>query len=350
MKKIVFVLGSLGRGGAERVISILSRDYAEKGWETSICLLLSNRVDYSIHESTKICDFSGGNGSRLKKLPYWLKSIRSYVKKEKPDVVVSFAARINVIVQIACLGLNQRIILSERNDPQYDGRGFITKSLTNILYPHASAIVFQTNRVKKQFGKKIQKKGVVIPNPIDVSVHTENTNIDKIVSVGRLTTQKNQKMLINAFADLLKVFPSKELWIYGDGELRKELEQQITSLGIEGKVHLPGNIPDIHEQIKDAALFVLSSDYEGLSNALLEAIVMGLPCISTNCAGADEYIIDHKNGLLVQVGDENGLSNAMIELFENNALREKCAQNAQQINDKITKHHVLELWHEAIDK
>lgn len=116
----------------------------------------------------------------------------------------------------------------------------------------------------------------------------------KIVTVGRLTVQKNQKLLIESFSEVLKKYPNIILEIYGDGEKREELKYIIKTLGVSNNVIFKGNILNVHEAIADAGLFVLSSDYEGLSNALMEAMMMGLPCISTTCAGSDELISDGK--------------------------------------------------------
>ena len=347
--KILFVLGSLGRGGAEHVVTILANDYVEKDWEVHICMLLSNKVEYNIDNKIVLHDLSNGGGSRIKRTPYWLNNIRKTVKTVQPDKIVSFAARINLLVLAACLGLKKDIFVSERNDPKYDGRGKIVRMGTSLLYPRSKKIIFQTKRATETFNNKIKAKGVIIPNPIEVNCAYTGKNIHTIVSVGRLTPQKNQLLLIRAFKPVVEKYPDAQLVIYGEGSLRKTLESEITRLNLKENVFLPGMKKNVLELMKDAGIFVMSSDYEGLSNALLEAMAMGFPCISTNCAGADEYITDHENGLLVQVGDENGLSNAMIELFENNALREKCAQNAQQINDKIAKHHVIGLWHNTID-
>ena len=272
MKKITFVLGSMGRGGAERVISILSNEYAKRGYQTDIVVLLSNEVGYELDSKTRLIDFSGETKSRWKRLPYWLKSIRAYVKENKPDVIVSFAARINVLVMSACIGLKIKIVLSERNDPRCDGRSKIVDFITKIQYKKASSVVFQTNRAKSYFPKL--KNSVIIPNPITVSCVAENTNPNKLVNVGRLTAQKNQKMLIEAFSKIEKENPNAFLEIYGAGELENDLRRQITETGLEEKVFLMGNISNVHEKIADAAGFCLSSDYEGLSNALLEAMMM----------------------------------------------------------------------------
>ena len=347
-KKISFVLGSMGRGGAERVISILSSEFANDGWITQICLLLFNRVDYELDKSTKIFDFTGGMSSRLKRLPYWLRTIRHYVKKEKPDVIVSFAARINVLVLLATLGLHVKVIVSERNDPKHDGRGFITRLMVRLLYPFANRIVFQTKRSLQYFPKNILKKGEIIPNPISVSCYASSQKKKKIVTVGRLTKQKNQSMLIRAFANIQKDFPDHELYIYGDGEQKGNLIALSESLNIVNKVHFEGNIPNVHEKITDAELFVLSSDYEGLSNALLEALMMGIPCISTNCAGVDEAIQNGVCGLIVPIKDEEKLENAMREVLSNPDVQKEFSENGKFLSKKYEKNVVVKKWMEYL--
>lgn len=348
-RKIMFVIGSLGRGGAERVISILSGEYAKQGWNVMVCMLLTNTVGYHIDDSIEIIDMSGTTESRIKRVPYWVKSIRSFVKKENPDVIVSFAARINVITMISCIGLNKKIIVSERNDPQYDGRGIITKILTKILYPFANTVVFQTQRVMSYFDRRIQNKAQIIPNPINVPVYSDNTKLNKIVTVGSLKPQKNQMLLLKSFKIVLEKYPEMTLTIYGEGACRDKLEEYIQIQDMQKNVFLPGEMDMVHEEIKDALMFVLPSDYEGLSNALLEAMMMGLPCISTNCAGSDEYILNGENGLLVQVGDREKLAEAIIKFIENDDLREKCARNARKIRDRVGLEKTLFRWHEVID-
>ena len=109
-----------------------------------------------------------------------------------------------------------------------------------------------------------------------------------------------------------------------------------------------GNVPNIHEQISDANAFVLSSDYEGLSNALLEAMMMGLPCISTDCAGSDEYINNYENGLLVPIGDKDALASAMLEVLENKELSSRLGNNARKASATFAKDNVLNRWFELI--
>jgi len=343
--RIAFVLGSMGRGGAERVISILSRSYAERGFDTDIIVLLSNELGYELHPTTRMIDFSGKTNSRIKRLPYWMKSLKKYVKENKPDVIVSFAARINVIL-LNSVRKKTRLIVSERNDPRFDGRGKIIDKLTKWQYPKADAVVFQTKRAEEYFPKL--KNSAIIPNPISIAAKRREERAGKIVSVGRLTVQKNQRLLIDAFSDVAGEFPEAVLEIFGEGDLRCELQGYIDELGLGERVKLCGNVNDVHEKISDASLFCLSSDYEGLSNALLEAMMLGIPCVSTRCAGADEYIVDGENGFLADVGDRAGLALGMRKLLGDCELRNKFSERSMADAVAFSTENVMALWDKVV--
>lgn len=347
MKKIVFILGSMNRGGAERVISILSRDYAEKGWKVDIILLLYYKISYDLNENVNVINLTGNKSSRIGRIPFWIKSIREYVKKEKPDVILSFAARINVLSQISTIGLAKRIFVSERNDPRCDGRSFIVDKMTKILYPRADGVVFQTNRAASYFADL--KNSYIIPNPISVDYVRTKYDENKIVYVGRFTKQKNPELLLRSFSVICDNNSKCYLEMYGAGELQQRIIDLAQELNIADRVKIMGNVSNIHECISDACFFVLSSDYEGLSNALLEAMMMGIPCISTNCAGSDEYIDNKYNGLLTTVGSIEEMASAM-ELFLTNAdIREECGKNARLCSGVFSKQVVLNKWHELMD-
>ncbi len=348
MKKVFFILGSMRRGGAERVVSILADHYAAKGWDVSVFMLLNGECGYPLNPSVKLIDLSG-SGSRIGRVPVWIWGLRKHMRIEKPNVVLSFVARINILVLLAAKGLRQRVIVSERNDPVKDGRSGLVRLAVNLLYPEASGIVFQTERAKRYFKKQIADKGIIIGNPIRVSEYAAEKKENKIVSAGRLMTQKNYRMLINAFAKVHMDFPDCKLFIYGEGNLRGELEQQIENCGLTEYVVLPGNVPDVHAHIADAKLFVLSSHYEGLSNALLEAMTMGLPVISTDCAGSDEVIRNGENGLLVPVGDEDAMTAAIKKLLCDGELRRRLSSNAAESAKKFNADEILEKWSKALE-
>ncbi len=350
MSKITFVIGGMSRGGAERVISILANYYAEFGWNVDIVVLLFNKVEYKLNNKIHLIDMTMKTQNKITSAARWVLLFRNYVKRNDPDVIVSFVARINVVVLLATLGLGKKIIISERNDPAMDGRSRFLDTVTKVVYKKAKRIVFQTKRAANHFKGTILKNSVIISNPIAVECPAHDRTNNKIVAVGRLAEQKNQKMLIDAFSDVVKKYPEYKLWIYGEGTLRNQLETKIKELHLENKVFLPGNIPDIHQNIADAAMFVLSSNYEGLSNALLEAMMMGIPCISTECAGSDEYIKNGINGLLVPVGDKEKMVVAIERLIEDVALRTSIGiagkQSVEQCDSKI----VMKKWCKTIEE
>lgn len=349
MKKITFVIGGMSRGGAERVISILANHYAKSGWKVDVVMFLSNRVGYELDDRIHLIDMTRKTQNKMVGAPYWVMSFRKYVKESNPDIIVSFVARINVVVLLATLDMNKKIIISERNDPSMDGRSKFLDIATKVLYKKAGKIIFQTKRAANHFTGIIQKNSVIIPNPISVKCSVRENKNHKIVSVGRLAKQKNHMMLIDAFAKIIKTYPEYQLWIYGEGSSRNELETKISEYHIEEKVFLPGNIPNIHQEISDAEMFVLSSNYEGLSNALLEAMMMGIPCISTTCAGSDEYIKDGYNGLLVPIGDSEKMKTAIELLIENDIFRYNIGRAGKQSVEQCDSRIVIDKWCETIE-
>lgn len=349
MKEIFFVTGTMGRGGAERVISLLSDRYVKLGWRVKILTLLHNTVEYKLNHDIEVIDFSNDKIKASLDIPRLVFKVRSYVKSIKPDVVVAFMAPICLIAGIACRGLNVRLILSERNDPALEPRNKIFKKILENVYKKSSLTVMQTKRARNYFSDEVRKNSVIIPNPIQVTVVGSESRRKRIVAAGRLEIQKNFSMLINAFSRIYDEHPDYCLDIYGDGSMRSELDQQICRLGLSDVVTLRGNVPDIHEQIADAEIFVLSSNFEGLSNALLEAMMMGLACVSTDCAGSDEVIKDGENGLLVRVGNEDELVLAVKKLIEDPIKAKEIGNNAALSARRFSVGHVIEMWRTAIE-
>lgn len=348
-RKITYIAGSMGSGGAERVISILANSYAKDGWEVDIIMLLNNICYYSLHENVKLIPMCNTTKARVLFFPVWIRSLRNYFIQNDPDIIVSFIARINLITIIASLGLNKRIIISERSNPKKDGRSIIIKFMTMVLYPLADKIIFQTRAAQLNFSSRIQKKSQIIPNPIVVeSIAKEN--IDSIiVSVGRLRPEKNHRMLIEAFHKIKKDFPNYKLFIYGEGPLRIILNSQIKKLELEDSVFLPGNVTNIHERISNSEIFVLPSNHEGLSNALLEAMLMGLPCISTNYEGVSEIIEDGQNGIITPIDDVDSMYKSIRALIEDKKKARYLGKEANKSVQKMSIDYILPIWRNAIN-
>ena len=222
-KRISFFIGSMHGGGAERVISIIANHYCQMGWNVDIALLFDKDIGYDLDARINIIDLAQAQGSYYKRLPKWLLGIRRYVKKTKPDRIVSFVGRINVLVLTACLGLKVPIIVSERNDPKHDGRSNLMLKICNWSYKRAKAVVYQTKYEQSCFSNKLNN-GVVIANPVTIAVEPEKTTRPfEIVTAGRLLPQKNQALLIDAVAQIKERYPAVTLKIYGNGALKAEM-------------------------------------------------------------------------------------------------------------------------------
>ena len=350
--KISFFIGSMVSGGAERVISILANEYALNGWNVEIVLMLKNEVNrkqFDLDKTIQIVDLSVHDGSYKRNVFKWLHAIRSYVKRKKPDCIVSFIGRINALVLTATWGLNIPVLVSERNDPKHDGRGKLMQKYCNWIYGRASAIVYQTNYEKNCFKRELDKKSYVIPNPVEVvEDYKIKENKFEISTAGRLVEQKNHMLLIEAISHVKDKFPQVKCYIYGEGSLRHQLEQKIRQLGLNENVFLPGNKTDINKWIAKSSIFVMSSNYEGLSNALIEAMMLGKACISTDYPGANELIREGKNGLVVPCGDSKKLSNAINTLLEQEELRLKLGKEAITDSEKYKKQYIIEQWKNII--
>ncbi|MGN1015494.1 MAG: glycosyltransferase [Faecousia sp.] len=349
--KITFFIGHMGYGGAERVISLLANDYCRRGWDTDIVMLLSNDLAQKLEPGVRLVDLSLGGGSYGKRALRWMKEIRGYLKREKPDCVVSFIGRINALVLTAALGLKLPVIVSERNDPRHDGRGKGMLTYCDTLYRTARAVVFQTKAEQECFSDAVKAKGVIIPNPVSVEGAVRRESEDfRVVTAGRLAEQKNHKMLMDAMVLVSGEIPEARCTIYGEGELRSELETYVREKGLEDTVSMPGHALDIHEKIADASVFVLTSEYEGLPNALIEAMMLGIPCVTTDYPGAEEVMTDGLTGLIVPRGDDKELARKLVWLAQNREAGSTLGNNARQEAEKYRTENVIRQWRKVIEE
>ena len=350
-KKILFVSGDLGRGGAQRVIALLANDYAQRGWSVHVIVMMNTVIGYEMNSAIKIHTFVH-QGNRLRNAGKWVKEIRQCLKVERPDVIVSFAGRINIITMIAAGGLHIPVLVSERNDPARDRRSKPEQWLCKRFYKRADKVVFQTKYQANYYANFCEETGVIIGNPISAPVY-EGTHTKKdIVCVGKLMDQKNHPMMIRAFAQIANEFPEKNIFIYGEGQKgdnrkRLELEKQIADCGMQNKIHLCGNTDHIFDILHEYKYFVMCSNYEGLSNALLEAMISGMVCVTTEWKGVEDIVQDGVNGYTVPVGDSDALARKLRMVFrsDNDAIRKAGIARARNFEMEP----VLASWREEID-
>lgn len=377
--RIVFHLNSLGRGGAERVVSILSKEFASLGHDVTIATEWVSDNEYTISENVKRVNVGltseDESRSRLSKIIKRYTNLREFAKKEKPDVLISFCNKANFRATVALLGLDVKLITSVRNDPQRDYAPY--KLSTSIMKKRADGCVFQTPDAMDYFGSDFAKKSVIILNPLSEDFATEtgfqyspvtwgnklpdekmpDTSVSRknIVTAGRISYQKNHILLVKAFNSIKDDAPEAILKIFGDtqdSEVKKELEEFIKANDLEERVFLMGLSDRVIEELKKAYMFVLSSDYEGLPNALIEAMSLGLPCISTDCpcGGSRELIEQGINGILTPVGDIETLADAMLKLIQDQDEAQKLASEASKIKNELQPEVIAQKWLEFIDK
>lgn len=350
--KILFVIGSLTGGGAERVISELANNMTESGNCVSVLTIASSKVGYHVSDKVSIIDCSQRKNIAGISFIKRVKKMRKEIKLINPDVVISFTVAVNIYSILSCLGLKTRLVLAERNDPRYDPTGKVSRVLRKILYPLADNFVFQTNGEKEFFSKSIQKRSTVIPNPVNPNLPEpyQGERDKRFVTAVRLVPQKNLKMAIDAFAMAVKKHPEYIFEIYGDGPQRQELQNYIDDKNLSGTVFLKGRSDDIYNDIKSASGFILSSNYEGISNSMIEAMALGIPTVSTDypSGGARELIKHGVNGFLVPVNGADEMSIVILNLIENEDLRLSIKHNAVEIRQKLNIDCIVKKWFDYI--
>ena len=357
MVKIIFFIGRMAAGGgAEKVMAMLANHFVDKGWDVDIVLLLGNEVDKNHHqldERINIIDYSPSqNCSYLINLFRWVIHIRRLVKKQQPDLMVSFFGRINALVLTSTLGLNIPIIVSERNDPRHDNRGKVMLNYCNLIYRRARTIVYQTKYEQSCFSSVHLSKSHIIPNPIKL-VDIYNAKIDKnlIINVGRLQKHKNQEMLINAVRLVKERVPSVKCQIFGEGITHDYLQGLIDDCKLQDTVTLEGKKGNILDYVSSGYVFVTTSNYEGLSNALMEAMMLGKICITTDYEGADDLIDNGINGIIVPRNDVMRLSKVLIDILSDTTGKYSVlGENARKTMMKYESSEIMSKWDKLINK
>jgi len=277
--------------------------------------------------------------------------LHKFLKKSDYDIAIAFLHPSNYMLTLAAKGTRTKVLLSERADPysRKKNGGLFVRCIEHILH-FADGYVFQSDGAKSLYPLKCQKKGVVIVNSIPD--HIEKTNYigerkKTIVHVARMELiQKRQDIMLKAFKIFSQNHPEYSLEFYGDGPDEDKIKLMANELRISDKVKFNGAQKNVLECIRDAGMFVLTSDYEGLPNALLEAEAIGLPCICTDCSpgGARMIIENNYNGFIVPCENYELLAEKMSELAEDATIMVRFSENAINIIDKFNPMNVYPQW------
>lgn len=354
MKKILFYINAIHEGGAERVMVNLAGQFAEVGYETVLLTSYRDTWEYPLSDRVKRLTMEEEEikQSRIMRNLSRILKLRKVCIEEKPDVIVSFMAEPNFRAVCATVGLPVKTIISVRNDPNKEYAGKIFRFVGKVLLPMADGCVFQTEDAKDWFSQRLKEKSRVIYNAVKKDFYEcVRTPIPgRIVTCGRLNPQKNHAMLIDAFSQIAAQYPEAQLCIYGEGDLRNTLQNQIDSLGLQDRVTLMGQTSNVLDVLQHAAVFVLSSDYEGMPNALMEALAVGVPSVSTDCpCGGPRTLINcDQNGVLVPVGDAAATAQALKNLLADKEYAERIGMNAREKAQDYYPTRVFQQWHDYL--
>lgn len=361
-KKIAFVINSFGKGGAEHVAVNVAEHFWKNGYQ--ILLVTSRKVpeEYEITFPARRLlleeEIKGAPFGRLGKVPARVRTLRAIWEREEPDIIVSFIGKMNLYTMCSVRGKRTPVILSVRSDPAHEYPSRFQKRLADRLFARAAGVIFQTEDAMESFPALVRAHSAVLPNVLDESfmkARWEGARANEIVMVGRLDANKNHEMLLRAFARLHHDYPQMKVVIYGGGlpgsDTQPMLRQLSMELGIDHNVEFRGRQTNIREKIERARVFVLASDYEGMPNALLEAMAAGLAVVSTDCpcGGPRSVIRNGENGILIPVGDGEALERSLRQILDDPALEERLGRAAAGLAQELSPEKVCNKWQIEIE-
>lgn len=353
---IAFYIGSLEKGGAERVIVNLAAHFNKQGYKVYIVTKLQGEDEYDIPAgvSRLIADITDDetSSSRIINLSRRVNKLKNIWKLIRPDIIVSFIRKNNLMALESAKSFKIPVVVSIRSNPSRELEGL--EDISFVKFREAAGIVMQTRQAGDYLPVDLQSKIVILPNSLNpdfVNVEEPEERVKEIVTVGRLDDNKNQMMVINAFAKLAPKYPDWVLKLYGDGSSRDKLVQLVEYYSLEDRIIFMGQVSDVQDKIKNSSIFTLTSNEEGMPNALIEAMALGLAVVSTDCpcGGPAELIEDGKNGFLVKTRNTDELGYQLDRLMGDEELRQTLGKAAKDSVRKLKPEVVNAKWQEYIE-
>tara|TARA_B100001287_G_scaffold62031_1_gene50131 strand:+ start:35662 stop:36777 length:1116 start_codon:yes stop_codon:yes gene_type:complete len=367
-KNIIIVVSAMNLGGAQRVVSILCNHWINNGHKVTLISTFTGRKQnhYIVSDRVRLLSLKNSSSfanSKILKLPLKVMQLRRLIKRENPDLVISFLTRINLATTISTIGLKIPLIISERIWTPFATLNPNLFWLYRLIFKKVKKAVVQTEKSMiwlKFYFPDLDAE--VIPNPVLYPIPLQQGMMLKpktfisskrklILACGRLHKSKQFDLLIKSFAQVQKDFVDWDLAILGEGEEKKRLERLIHDMDCKSRVFLPGAMGNMSEWYGRADVFVLSSIVEGFPNVLLEAMSYGLPCLSFDCdTGPGEIIQDGLNGVLIDPEEKIlGLSKALKKVLGDQLFRKQIAKNALQVRSKYSVNKIMERWDKILE-
>ena len=354
---VALYISSMKKGGAERVMSNLAGYLVGKGYRVVLVTTHKAEVEYEVSEKVerRISEPTDEElqGGRIRNFVIRFQKLRSIWKEEKPDVILSFIGKNNIMAILTSLRLGIPVLVSVRGEPNEEYYNGMMRFLAKHLFKLAERVILQTRACMSFFPVSVQKKAIILKNPVNPVFFREPYQGERektIVAVGRIDENKNHEMLIRAFAQLADEFPEYKLIIYGEGDKRSGLINLTKELNLSERISLPGNVDNVVDAIYKTRVFVLSSNTEGMPNTLIEAMLLGLTVVSTDCpCGGPAELIEHGvNGLLTPVGDEKMMKENLQYILENLQTADSMGSKARETCDIYRDEIVYGQWEECL--
>lgn len=353
--KILFLNTNIGYGGASKMMVWVANQFAECGYDITFVTYRDSEVLQPLSSKLNHIHLNLEDKSSNKiNIFRTIFKLRDFIKTGKYTLAVAFLSPSQLRLSLATAGLPIKLLFSQRGDPyqkrdKYDLRAFIS----DIAFKCADMYVFQTTAAKNYYSKRIRKNSTVISNPVipisDLQKREPEKIESRIVNIARLDIkQKRQDILIRAFNLISNDYPDVTLELYGHGPDLTKL--QLLASG-NPNIIFKGATSDVKAALQNSRLFVLSSDFEGIPNALLESMSAGIPSISTDCSpgGAAMLINSYENGILVPRNDINELANAMKYMLDNVKEAERMGAIAKDVNNLFSEQEISNRWAELIN-
>lgn len=352
---IAMLIGALTKGGSERVLVNLADYLVGRGYRVTMVTQYRKENEYPLNEKVNriISDITQEEttGSRLVNFKRRFCKLRGIWKKERPDVILSFIGKNNIMAILTSRFLKIPVAVSVRGEPSEEYYNSWMRFCARHLFALADGVILQTGRCFTFFPEKVRKKAVILRNPVSDSFFRKRYEGERekvITAVGRVDENKNHEMIIRAFAEIAEEFPEYKLIIYGEGDRRKSLMELTENLKLQDRISLPGSIDNVPDAIYKTRVFVLSSNTEGVPNTLIEAMLMGLTVIATDCpsGGCADLIQNGYNGILIPVGDVEALKENLQKLLKNLQLADELGKKAMETADMFAPGKVYAAWEE----
>ncbi len=349
---ICLVISALPAGGAERIVTSLANYWVEEGKSVTLITFDSGQPYYRLDPRVDLQQLDIPTQGRplhravtssLKRVSGLRKAIRAC----RPDLVISFLVKTNILTVAATRGMDFPVVVSERNNPERQVLRPLWEFFRKRAYDRATKVVAPSKGVLDWFPDYIKKKGLVIPNPVDLpaEIKPRVPGPPGLIAVGRLDEQKGFDLLLEAYSRIEADFPEWPLVIRGEGRLRPKLEALRDELGLQKRVSFPGITAEPGTWVDEGEIFVLSSRYESFGNVLTEAMVAGLPIVSFDCPFGPGDIITHDvDGILLPPENVGDLTSALAEMMRDADLRQRLSLAAQENVRRFDRQTVMQRW------